>query len=249
MTQAQLPPLFAQIAETLKARINNFEYKPGDPVPSAKELEDEFGVSNITVRRAMDMLAKDGYVIPRRGLRAQVADLGKEIVEIEITGDFRTWFETATGKKFKVRGEVIDREVIDCPDPIRGILALEPGAKVERIKRVRKLRGRAISYFINYGPLELLKQIPSKDIEERSFIEAYQAVPDVKLEYMKQRVQVTTADMDLAGILHVEFGFPLFFVQNVYFLENHAPMAVTYMYFRGDHYAYTVRRSLRDFVP
>ncbi len=37
---------------------------------------------------------------------------------------------------------------------------------------------------------------------------------------MEQRVRAASADMDLAGILHVNFGFPLFFVQNVYYSEK-----------------------------
>ena len=40
-----------------------------------------------------------------------------------------------------------------------------------------------------------------------------------------------SADMDLADVLQVSFGFPLFFVQNVYYADKQTPMAVTHIEF------------------
>ncbi len=242
--QDQLIPLFIQVAETVKARILNHEYLPGEPIPSAKELENEFNVSNITIRRAMDLLAQGGYIVPKRGMRAQVARQRSKVVEIEITGDFRTWIDSAVGRKFEITAEVIDRQVIACPKPICDILALDPAEKVERIKRVRKLEEKPISYFVTYGPSRLLTKLSSREIEKRTFIDTFLNVSKIKLKYMEQRVQASSADMDLASLLHVDFGFPLFFVQNVYYSEKGIPMAVTQMYYRSDYYVYTAKRVL-----
>lgn len=242
--QAQSIPLFIQIAETIKSRIFNHEYGPGDYIPSAKKFENEFKVSNITIRKAMELLTMEGYIVPRRGMRAQVSQPGNEIVEIEITGDFRTWVNTATGQKLGITAEIIDRQVIACPKPICEILALDPEKKVERIKRVRKLKKNPISYFVNYGPSRLFTQLSSQDIERLTFLETYQDVCKIKLNFMEQRVQATIADIDLAEILQVDFGFPLFFVQNIYYSEKKIPRIVTHMYYRSDRYFYTAKRSL-----
>jgi DNA-binding GntR family transcriptional regulator len=242
--QSQSIPLFVQVAETIKTRIFGHEYSPGGSIPSAKELENEFKVSNITIRRAIEQLTRAGYIVPRRGMRAQVAEQINDIVEIEITGDFRTWVDTAIGRKLGITAEIIDRQVIVCPKPICEILALDPTEKIERIKRVRKLKENPISYYVNYGPSHLLTKLSNREIESRTFIETYQDVSKIKLKFMEQRVQATSADMDLAGILQVDFGFPLFFVQNVYYSDNEIPMVVTHMYYRSDRYVYTVKRSL-----
>jgi len=237
-------PLFVQVAGTIKTRILSHEYSPGDSIPSAKEFEKEFNVSNITIRRAIEQLTREGYILPRRGRRAQVAEQINNIVEIEITGDFRTWVDTAIGRKFGITVEIIDRQVITCPKPIREILALDPAEKVERIKRVRKLKESPISYCVNYGPSRLLTQLSSREIEKSTFIDTFQKVCKIKLQSMEQRVQASSADRDLAGILHVDFGFPLFFVQNVYYSRKGIPMEVTQMYYRADRYVYAAKRSL-----
>ena len=242
--QGQSIPLFVQVAETIKSRIANHEYRPGDFIPSSKELEDEFNVSNITIRRALEMLTRQGCIVPRRGRRARVAEQTDDIVEIGITGDFRAWVDMAVGRKLGITAEIIDRRVIDCPKPIRDILALGPAEKVERIKRIRKLKQTPIAYYVNYGPSRWLTRLSDQDIEKRTFIEAYQQVCGIRLKSMHQRVRATSADMDLADVLQVSFGFPLFFVQNVYYADKQTPMAVTHMYYRSDRYVYTINRSL-----
>lgn len=237
-------PLFIQVAETIKKRIITHEYGLGEAIPSAKKLENEFNVSNITIRRAMGVLTSDGYIISRRGTRAQVAERLNDVVEIEITGDFWNWIDTVAGKKLAIAAEVIDRQVIDCPDPIRAMLSLKSDEKVERIKRIRKWKDEPISFFVNYGPAKYLTQLTNRDIEKQTFIEAFQNVCQVKPESVEQKVQATTADMDLAAMLQVKFGFPLFFMQNIFFSENKIPMAVTHMYYRSDRYVYTIKRNL-----
>ena len=234
-----------QIAETIKTRIFNQEYGPGDPIPSAKDLENEFNVSNITIRRAMELLATKGYIIPRRGMRARVSSQIDDVVEIEITGDFKTWVDMAVGRKLKIVAEIIDRQIMDCPKAISKILALDPAEKVERIRRVRKLKENPISYYLNYGPSRLLMKLSNRKIEKNTFIETFQDVCKIKLKFMEQRVRATNADMDLASILKVDFGFPLFFVQNVYYSEKEIPVVVTHMYYRSDHYVYKVKKNLQ----
>jgi len=237
-------PLFIQVAETIKKRILNHEYGSGDAIPAAKKLEKEFKVSNITIRRAMEVLATDGYIIQRRGTRAQVADRAEDIVEIEITGDFLSWIDMEAGRKRGISAEIIVRQVIDCPRPIRELLSLRSGDTVERIKRIRKLKKAPISYYINFGPSDLLTQLSNREIEKRTFIEAYQKICNIKLVSMEQTVQATTADIDLAAILQVKFGFPLFFMQNIFFSTHMRPMAVTHMYYRSDRYVYTIKRNI-----
>lgn len=242
--QIQSIPLFVQIAETIKTRIVNHEYSPGDSIPSAREFEKAFKVSNITIRRAIEQLVREGYIIPRRGMRAQVAEQKNDMLEIEITGDFRTWVDSAIGRKLGITAEIIDRQVITCPQPIRELLALDTGEKVERIKRVRKLNGDPISYYVSYGPIHLFTKLSNRDVENNPFVDIFQQICQIKLKSMEQRVQASIADMDLAGILHVGFGFPLFFVQNVYYSDTDIPMAITHMYYRSDKYVYMAKRRM-----
>jgi len=232
-----------QIAETLKRRILESQYPVGSLIPTAKELEKEFDTSNITIRKALNRLVQEGYLIPKRGLGTQVAQQSDERVEIGLTGDFRSWIHTASGRKHRMGVKILDQDVVPCPPRICEILGLEEGKEVWRMRRIRTIKGRPISYFVNFGCKELLSKIRKKDVLERSFVEALQESCGIKLSRMRQRVQAIIADIDLSRVLEVEFGAPLFFVETTYFSQGR-PVEVTDMYFRADRYLYTATRQL-----
>src|SRR5690625_7166445 len=67
-------PLYIQLQEILKERIISGHYPKNTLIPSELELKEEFGVSIITVRRAVEQLAQQGYVEKRSGVGTTVLD-------------------------------------------------------------------------------------------------------------------------------------------------------------------------------
>ena len=55
-------PLYLQIKNIIKERILHGVYPLGENIPSEPQLEQEFAVSKITVRNAIQELAQEGYV-------------------------------------------------------------------------------------------------------------------------------------------------------------------------------------------
>ena len=60
-------PLYRQVAEAVRARIADGTYPVDSLLPSEREMMDEYGLSRIAVRLAMDVLARDGLIVRRRG--------------------------------------------------------------------------------------------------------------------------------------------------------------------------------------
>lgn len=62
-------PLYRQVAEELAERIRAGTIEPGNPIPSEKHVEQEFDVSRVTARKAVEVLRELGLVItlPARG--------------------------------------------------------------------------------------------------------------------------------------------------------------------------------------
>jgi len=60
---------FQQLAAIIRARIEDGTYPPGRRIPTHMQLEAESGLSPMTVRRAVRLLAEDGLVktVPGRG--------------------------------------------------------------------------------------------------------------------------------------------------------------------------------------
>ena len=67
-------PRYYQIYTSLLERIQSGEFTPGSAIPTERELGDEYGVSRITVIKALDMLERDGHIGRQQGRGTFVAD-------------------------------------------------------------------------------------------------------------------------------------------------------------------------------
>lgn len=60
-------PLYRQLKDILEERIRRGDYRPGERLPTEKELCQQFGVSRITVRQALSELANGGLLYSHQG--------------------------------------------------------------------------------------------------------------------------------------------------------------------------------------
>ncbi|MPS29728.1 histidine utilization repressor [Pigmentiphaga sp.] len=70
-------PAYLQVKDFIKGRISSGQWRPGDPVPSEAELGAKFGLSRMTVNRALRELMGEGLVIRVQGSGSYVAELDK----------------------------------------------------------------------------------------------------------------------------------------------------------------------------
>ncbi|MEW6262023.1 MAG: GntR family transcriptional regulator [Thermodesulfobacteriota bacterium] len=237
-------PLYRQVAETVRGRILSGQYKSGERIPSVHELEAEFEVSNITIRKALSLLSQEGLIESRQGVGTLAAPTQEEIVRIEITGNFKDWLDSASGRNPKLEAAVLEMVYTSGPKRIHQLLGAPMNEKLFRMKRVRSFRGQPISFFVNFSALEGCRHIRREEVEARSFIEVFQKACAIRLTHLEQHVRAVTADLDVASILKIDFGAPLFFVENIYYTSADKPVQVTHMYYRGDRYMYKARIPL-----
>jgi len=238
MTNETPVAYYVQVAETLKSRIRSRQYRPGALIPPEKELEKEFGVSNITIRKALDLLVRDGYVVRRRGVGTRVRERVEPKIPLQITGNFYDWVDSATKGDQRLEVEVLDMGEASCPARVAEILGTKQDESTWRLRRVRRLAGEPLSLYINYVPIKWAKLLEGADFTKKTFLEIFQELTGNVIKRIEQRVEATTADMDTSAILNVLFGAPLFFVENIYAGALGDPLEVTHMYFRGDRYIY-----------
>jgi len=237
-------PLYLKVAATVKSRIHSGIYQRGEWIPAAKDLALEFGVSTITIRKAVERLIQEGYLAARQGAGTRVTLPELKKVEIQISGDFREWFDSASGRSPRLEIQLLDIAAIPTPQGIRTLLGAGRDEQVGRLRRLRRHQGHIVSYFINYFRMEHLQRLPRRKLTRRSFIEVFQESTRIRLKRAEQRVESIIAEMDLAGVLDTDYGSPLFFVENIYYSNQDQPVVVTHMYYRGDCYMYRASISL-----
>ena len=67
-------PLYQQLSEKIKQQITDGKLKAGDKLMTEAEFSQHFEVSRITVRKAIELLADDGFVVRKQGIGTFVAE-------------------------------------------------------------------------------------------------------------------------------------------------------------------------------
>lgn len=68
-------PLWRAIREDLRRQVAAGLLKPGDKLPSTRELADHYDTSPVTVRRAVDSMIELGELTGRQGVGVFVAEV------------------------------------------------------------------------------------------------------------------------------------------------------------------------------
>lgn len=239
-------PQYRQIADTIRRRIVDGVYREGELLPPAGELEESFGVSNITIRKALALLADEGLVEGKRGVGTAVRRAPKTArVAIAVSNDFLEWLETASGRRLPIEQEVIEIGTLLPVPRVAETLGVPPRTPLWRMRRLRRIDGAPVSYHINYGLPETLGRIDERRMRgNRNFVDLLREDLGLKLDSVEQRIEAAVADRDLARRLDVAFGDPVLFVEHIYRTVDGAVAAVSHLYLRGDRYAYRAQLRL-----
>ena len=71
-------PMYKQVTDQVKDAIATGDFKPGDRLPSVRELSEALKVSAITIKRAYLDLETEGYILTRAGLGSFVAEISRD---------------------------------------------------------------------------------------------------------------------------------------------------------------------------
>jgi DNA-binding GntR family transcriptional regulator len=128
-------PLYYQLGEILKQRLEGGGWEPGTLFPSERELEEHFGVSRAVVRPALGLVERDGAIYRRRGSGTYVAPPKRRV---PIRGLIRSLLEDRLSDSrivvLRTRRQTNDQTIADFLDVSPG----EPVAQVTSMLRIDK---------------------------------------------------------------------------------------------------------------
>ena len=229
-------PYYIQVAGTIRRRILADEYSNGDILPSSEQLEKEFKVSAITIRKALEILARQGFIQRRRGIGTTVSKPESNILTFELGGTFRRFIDSL--EREIMDSEVLDLATIPCPPHVRDILLLKDKQRVLCVKKIRKHAGIPVGYYLHYAEARLCRGITRKKAEAFKFQELFEQTSKLKLTRMEECIKTSITDIDLSRVLKTGFGNPLFFIENIFFDSRKRPATLTHIYYRGDMCSY-----------
>jgi len=223
-------PLYHQISENLRTLIESGALQPGETVPSEWELGDLYGVSRLTVRRALDELSREGWLTRRHGVGTFVAaPTMAQIVpsKLSFSQKMRQIGRTPGSRWVSVK-------VIPAMDEVAAHLGLEVHARVTELVRVRLTDDEPIMLETAY-----LSQARFPDLSEANL--GYGSL----YEFLSERYQVLIVAVDQtlepvlltaqeALLLDAEPGAPALLSELVAFTKDNTPIEYSWSVTRGD---------------
>lgn len=233
-------PLYHQIHIILRERIATGHYGEGEIIPSEAELAKEFGVSRITVKRAVNRLAEDGLVDRARGRGTTVAAPG--LATPPVTGSIEGLLENLLAMGVETEVRLLDFGYEPAPESAARAMGIDAGTPVQKAVRVRRLDGAPLSHLVTYVPEDVGRSYERADLENVPLLALLERFGVVVTE-AEQTITATLADPAMAEALSVEIGSPLLQVARVVYDQNGRAVEYIRATYRPDRYRYTMRLS------
>jgi GntR family transcriptional regulator len=229
-----MPPLYHQIAETLRSEIRGRALRPGDFLTTEEVLEARFAVSRATIRRALDELVADGLIVRLPGKGTYVA---KPRVEVRLPV-LKSFTETIVELGMEPSARVVQVDVIEAPEDVLVRLDLDEGEPVIRIERLRYADDDPMLALQAYIPLHVGVD-PASDFSGSMYalLEAH----GIAVAEALHVIDADGADAALARAFGVEIGHPVLRMHCTTFDEGGRPVLHEQVRCRSELYRYSVR--------
>jgi GntR family transcriptional regulator len=130
----RVPPIYVQIADQLRDRIERGELRPGDEVPSERQVAAEWKVSRPTATKALDILRREGLVVGRQGAGTFVT----EPPSLRRQASDRYLRSVETGRIYlpNERARILSAKLVEAPADVAAALGLAEGSQAIRRRRL-----------------------------------------------------------------------------------------------------------------
>jgi GntR family transcriptional regulator len=208
-------PLYVQLQEALTSQIGSGDVKPGDRLPSERELAGTLGISRITARLALDALLENGLVYREQGR-------GTFVAEPKMRGlkGFLSFTEDIMARGMTPRSRILAQEAITPDESIASALKLPSDALVLRLTRLRFADDEPVALQSSYIPLHLCPGLESADLTDKSLFSVLRKQYFVHPIWTEAEVEAVPASAEEAQWLEMSMGAPLLEVKGLTFTES-----------------------------
>ncbi len=226
-------PLYHQIKEAIKEKIENKTLKPHQQIPSERKLEQKYGTSRMTARKALEELESEGYVYREQGKGSFVAEPKLRQSLLKVTG----FSEDMRNRKLEPGAKVLQKKIISGETELSKKLHSSEEEKIFKLKRIRLAGGEPLAIETTHLRYKFCPGIEEKNFSDSSLYETLRKEYSINLIRAEQSVEATTADDFVSRTLKVEEGSPMLMTERTtYREEGETPVEFARSIYRGDRY-------------
>jgi GntR family transcriptional regulator len=202
----------------------------GTAIPSERQLSADLGVSRLTVRAALDDLAREGYLVRRRGSGTYIQQpkISQELTMTSFSEDMRR------------RGMVPGSRTLSMETELAGarlgrLLHVSPGEEILVIKRLRLADGETMAIETLHLPKFLVPGLRKEDLEG-SFYDLYRERYGIVIVSGTQAIEPTVTGQEESLALGVPLHSPAFLFERTSRDAGDRTVEFVQSVYRGDRY-------------
>jgi GntR family transcriptional regulator len=214
-------PLYRQIKGLILQSLDNGEWRPGESIPSEIELAQRFGVSQGTVRKAIDEMAADNLLVRRQGKGTFVAS----------HADPRAFFRFLRLVPLAGGLEPARSVPLECWRAKAGmeaarVLGLKLGDPIVIVRRLLIFADVPVVVDEIYLPGEIFNGLTLEVLRDSSdsLYSLFEEKFGVRMIRAEERLRAMAADRSSAELLQVVEGSPLLSVERISFTYGDRPV-------------------------
>lgn len=196
----------------LRDEISDGRLSRGENLPGEQRLAENFGVSRVTVRRALEALARDGLIERRAGSGTVVRINGVEEKPVEM--DFTTLMPQLVEMGQSTVARLLSFSYGRPPDYVAKALQLENDQRVQIATRVRSADDTPFSHLTTYVPESIARNYSENDLATMPLFKLLER-SGVQINDAHQSVSAGLAGPDVAEALGVALGSPLLSLRRI----------------------------------
>jgi len=232
-------PLYFQMKEELKKKIQNGEYKDGDLLPSEKEYKKLYNLSSTTIRRALNDLVQEKY-LERKAGKGSFVKVQKATRDLKsVIGFTNNMIEMGLTPSTKV----LSLTTIPINIFTMERLGLKKGTEIFELKRLRMANNVPMMLETRYIRKDLCPDLDKHDLNA-SLWNVFEKYYGLKPRRHLQGMRITTVLSDNAFLLGIEENTPIFLIRGVTFANNNIPIECEESLYRSDKYDLTFETEL-----
>ena len=233
-------PLYYQLKEIFRSWIAAGDFDQDGRFPSEAELQQQFKVSRMTIRRALSELVQEGFLVREQGrgsfvVRPRVQDQLRYLTSF--TEDMRL-------RGLPTRSRILDFRLVHDPEVAKA-MGIPESEELVQLRRLRLVRDDPVAIQNAFIRHRFCPGLVERGLMEGSLYATLEQGYGLRLGRAIQMVEAKPADEYEARLLEIEPGQPVLLLERLTFLRGGEPVEYVRSAYRGDRYRFTVELPRR----
>lgn len=208
-----MKPAYVKVYDDLKKSIIDGEIAVHEFLPPEPALEQQFRVSRTTIRRAIELLAREGFVLVKQGRGTQVLD-HKARQNLNYVTSIS---ETLKQKGYEISSKNMFIDYFPATVSLAESLGVQPGDPLVRIQRIQQAGGVPFAIMRNYLVPENVPGILACVNQFASLYEFLEEQYKIVIDSVHDSISARTADFAESSMLNVPLGTAILYISRVSF--------------------------------